>query len=127
MADDDNNDQITDKDNILKNIKDITEELESEHGKIVNEELRLDLEVFEKAYLKDKNKDYVPGPIGTVRLSDEERKTKVYDKIIKLKEREMNKAVKELDFETAAILRDEIEVLKNRLEKITEEFTKTKN
>ncbi len=105
---------------ILKNIKDITEELESEHGKIVNEELRLDLEVFEKAYLKDKNKDYVPGPIGTVRLSDEERKTKVYDKIIKLKEREMNKAVKELDFETAAILRDEIEVLKNRLEKITE-------
>jgi excinuclease ABC subunit B len=102
---------------ILKKIKDITEELESAHGKIVNEELRLDLEVFEKAYLKDKNKAYVPGPIGTVRLSDEERKEKVYDKIIKLKEKEMNKAVKELDFETAAILRDEIGVLKTRLEK----------
>ena len=28
--------------------------------------------------------------------------------IIKMKEKEMNKAVKELDFETAAILRDEI-------------------
>jgi excinuclease ABC subunit B len=105
---------------ILKKIKDITEELESAHGKIVNEELRLDLEVFEKAYLKDKNKTYVPGPLGTVRLSDEERKSVVYDKIIKLKEKEMNKAVKELDFETAAILRDEIAVLKNRINKITE-------
>jgi len=29
----------------------------------------------------------------------------------------LNKAVKELDFETAAILRDEIAVLKQRLEK----------
>ena len=29
----------------------------------------------------------------------------------------MNKAVKELDFETAAILRDEIVVLNNKMEK----------
>lgn len=36
-------------------------------------------------------------------------------KIIKIKEREMNKAVKELDFETAAILRDEIVVLRNKI------------
>jgi protein-arginine kinase activator protein McsA len=32
------------------------------------------------------------------------------------KEKEMSKAVKELDFETAAILRDEIGVLRNRVE-----------
>jgi len=37
-------------------------------------------------------------------------------KIIKIKEKEMNKSVKELDFETAAILRDEIVVLKNRVD-----------
>ncbi len=76
---------------IMKKIKDITEELESEHGKAVNAELSLDLQVFGKGKL-------------------------TYEKIIKLKEKEMNKAVKELDFETAAILRDEIIVLKKRLE-----------
>ncbi len=50
-------------------------------------------------------------------MSDQERTSLVYEKIIKIKEKEMNKAVKELDFETAAILRDEIGVLKMRLEK----------
>jgi protein-arginine kinase activator protein McsA len=38
-------------------------------------------------------------------------------KLIKLKEKEMNEAVKELDFETAAILRDEIKILKERSNK----------
>jgi len=38
-------------------------------------------------------------------------------KLIKLKEKEMNEAVKELDFETAAILRDEIKILKERTTK----------
>lgn len=106
---------------ILKNIKDITEELESEHSKAVNAELSLDLEIFKKAYAKElkldrskvsKKKD------GTtevkLHMSDEERSNLVYEKIIKIKEREMSKAVKELDFETAAILRDEIMVLKNK-------------
>ena len=37
------------------------------------------------------------------------------DKLIKLKEKAMKEAVKILDFETAAILRDELEVLKNKL------------
>jgi protein-arginine kinase activator protein McsA len=37
------------------------------------------------------------------------------DKLIKLKEKQMKEAVKILDFETAAILRDELEVLKERL------------
>ena len=50
-------------------------------------------------------------------VSDSEREGMIYEKIIKIKEKEMNKAVKELDFETAAILRDEIVVLQTRMEK----------
>ena len=38
----------------------------------------------------------------------------MYEKIIKMKEKEMNGAVKRLDFETAAILRDEIIVLRKK-------------
>ncbi len=110
---------------ILKKIKDITEVLESEHGKTVNAELALDLEIFKKAYAKElksdrsiitqkKTKD---GNITDVKLymSDQERNDLVYEKIIKIKEREMNKAVKELDFETAAILRDEMATLSKYL------------
>ena len=106
---------------IIKRIHDITEELESEHGKAVNAELNLDLEVFKKAYAKELKLDKVKVTKNqketTVKLhmSDDERSNLVYEKIIKIKEKEMNKAVKELDFETAAILRDEIAVLKNRL------------
>jgi protein-arginine kinase activator protein McsA len=37
------------------------------------------------------------------------------EKLITLKEKEMARAVKELDFETAAILRDEIKFLKENL------------
>ncbi len=72
---------------IIKNIHDITEELQSNHAKAVNEELRVDQKLFAK------------NP----------------DKLIKLKEKQMKEAVKILDFETAAILRDELEVLRNRL------------
>ncbi len=109
---------------IMKKIHDITEAMESEHGKAVNAELDLDLEVFKRAYAKElktgKNttvskKDGVTNV--KLSMSDEERSNLVYEKIIKLKEKEMNKAVKELDFETAAILRDEIGVLKDRVEK----------
>ena len=108
---------------ILKKIKDITEELESEHGKVVNAELGLDLEVFKRAYAKELklDKSKITRKDGKVEvklhMSDEERSNLVYEKIIKIKEREMSKAVKELDFETAAILRDEIGVLKLKLEK----------
>ncbi len=103
---------------ILKNIKDITEELESEHGKTVNAELLLDVELFKKAFAKDKSNKgkNESDSIKNMLMSDEEREGLVYEKIIKLKEKEMNKAVKELDFETAAILRDEIGVLRTRLE-----------
>lgn len=108
---------------IIKKIKDITEEIESEHGKVVNAELNLDLEVFKRAYAKELklDKSKITKKDGKIEvklhMSDEERSNLVYEKIIKIKEREMSKAVKELDFETAAILRDEIGVLKLRLEK----------
>ncbi|MEN9852286.1 MAG: hypothetical protein RI996_229 [Candidatus Parcubacteria bacterium] len=71
---------------ISKQIKDITEHMETTHEKAVNYELSLD----EKLFAKNPNK------------------------LIKLKERQMNEAVKELDFETAAILRDEIQFLKDK-------------
>ncbi len=103
---------------IQKNIKDITEQMESSHGKAVNAELALDVELFKKAYAKELLK-----PAKTAKdalkkryMSDEERELIVYDKIVKIKEKEMNNAVKNLDFETAAILRDEIVVLKTKLE-----------
>ena len=56
--------------------------------------------------------------IKNLLLSDEDRNKNVYEKIIKIKEKDMNKAVKELDFKTAAILRDEIVVLKGKMDKI---------
>lgn len=80
---------------ILKRIKDITEGMETKHEKAVNAELALDIEIFEKATKKGKKG--------------------VFEKIIKIKEKEMQKAVKELDFETAAILRDEIGVLRKKM------------
>lgn len=108
---------------IMKKINDITEEMESEHGKTVNAELDLDLEVFKRAYAIElkKDKSIVTKKEGKtevkLHMSDQERNDLVYEKIIKIKEKEMSKAVKELDFETAAILRDEIGVLRLRLEK----------
>jgi excinuclease ABC subunit B len=102
---------------ILKKIKDITEELEDKHAKAVNAELDLDVALFKKAFAKDKsNKSKTEKQsIQNLLLSDDERNVTVYEKIIKMKEREMNKAVKELDFESAAILRDEIVVLKKKV------------
>ncbi len=74
---------------ISKQIKDITEHLETKHEKAVNYELSLDEKLFKKNPTK----------------------------LIKLKERQMNEAVKALDFETAAILRDEIKFLKDKSDK----------
>lgn len=102
---------------IQKNIKDITEHMESEHAKAVNAELALDVELFKKAYAKElaKPAKSLKGALEKRYMSDQERELVVYEKIIKIKEKEMNSAVKELDFETAAILRDEIGVLKKKL------------
>jgi excinuclease ABC subunit B len=73
---------------IKKKIHDITEQLESEHDKAVLANLKIDEQVF------------VKNP----------------QKLIKLKEKQMKVAVKELDFETAALLRDEIVILKEKFE-----------
>lgn len=71
---------------ISKNIQDITESIASDHDKAVSVELEVDQKLFAKNPTK----------------------------LIKLKEKQMKEAVKALDFETAAILRDEIKVLKGR-------------
>ena len=97
---------------IIKRIKDITEELESKHEKTVNAELGLDVELFKRTMTREKKNGKIKS-----KLSDNEWNNLIYEKIIKMKEREMNKVVKELDFETAAILRDEIVVLRDKLKK----------
>ncbi len=104
---------------ILKKIKDITEDLENKHEKAVNAELDIDFKLFEKAFKESKknNGKTESESIKNTLLSDDERNKFVYKKIIKIKEREMNKAVKELDFETAAILRDEMMILNKKMNK----------
>ncbi len=71
---------------IIKHIHDITEHLESAHEKAVNANLLIDGEVFGKEK----------------------------EKLLKVKRRQMAAAVRELDFETAAILRDEIKMIEGR-------------
>lgn len=73
---------------ILKNISDITDSMETTHRKAVGKLLTIDRELFAK------------NPKA----------------LIKEKERQMSEAVKILDFETAAILRDEIKELQSQLE-----------
>jgi excinuclease ABC subunit B len=77
---------------ISKHIQDITEGIASDHDKAVSVELEVDQKLFAKNPAK----------------------------LIKLKEKQMKEAVKALDFETAAILRDEIKVLKGRALKAEE-------
>ena len=72
---------------IIKKIHDITDQMESAHQKSVKFNLEIDRQVFAK------------NP----------------EKLIKLKERQMSEAVKELDFETAAILRDELKALREKI------------
>ncbi len=74
---------------IIKKIKDITETLDREHHKAVDTLLETDAKLF------DKNPK----------------------KLIKAKHKEMEEAVHILDFESAAILRDEIKELESRLSK----------
>ena len=74
---------------IIKKINDITEHLRSDHDKAVQELLRI----------------------------DEVLSVKNPQKLIKQKEIQMNAAVKILDFESASILRDEILLLKEKVEK----------
>jgi excinuclease ABC subunit B len=83
---------------IIKKIQDITEAIASEHQKTVSNILILEQKEF------DKNPK----------------------KFIKLREKQMNLAVKALDFETAAILRDEIKVLAERILKADKKAEKEK-
>lgn len=70
---------------IIKNIKDITENLITRRKKTIKDELNLEnISKMNKRELK---------------------------KLVRNKEKEMNEAVKILDFETASILRDEIKIL----------------
>ena len=71
---------------VRKEIHDITDTIESDHDRAVRADLALD----EKVFGKDKKK------------------------LIRRKKAEMNEAVKVLDFETAAILRDEIRKLEGK-------------
>jgi excinuclease ABC subunit B len=84
---------------IIKNINDITDHIRTEHEKTVHELLRLDKDQFDK------------NPKA----------------LIKDKERQMSEAVEILDFETAAILRDEIAVLVQTLEGQAKAEVKKKN
>ncbi len=73
---------------IIKKIQDITDQMKTEHAKTVGGLIELDKKMFEK------------DP----------------DKLIRQKEKQMEGSVKILDFETAAILRDEILELQKILE-----------
>ncbi len=73
---------------IEKRIHDITEQMESEHDRAVRANLMLDEEIFH---------------------TDPK-------KLMKLKKQEMNEAVEILDFETAAILRDEIRAIERKID-----------
>jgi len=81
---------------IEKEIKDITQQMESAHEKAI----KLDLDA-ELANLKD--------------LKGKKREV-FLKKLISKKEKDMNGAVKVLDFESAAILRDELVALQNILD-----------
>lgn len=72
---------------IIKKIKDITDTLEREHHQAVDLLLETDAAMFKKSPKK----------------------------LIKMKKQEMEDAVKNLDFETAAIIRDEIRALEGKL------------
>ena len=77
---------------IMKKIHDITDTLEREHHQAVNLLLETDSKLFAKSPKK----------------------------LIKEKQKEMGEAVKNLDFESAAILRDEIKVLNAKLSRVVQ-------
>lgn len=83
---------------IAKKIQDITEAIQSEHQKTVSRLMALD----EQAFLDNPKK------------------------VIKEKEAQMEDAVRDLDFETAAILRDEIKAMSARIEKTEKQVEKMK-
>lgn len=81
---------------IKKTIHDITEAIENEHEKSVREMLTLDLGIDSLDDIEKQSS------------ADGKKTLKKIGLLIKQKEKEMNEAVKNLDFETAALLRDEM-------------------
>jgi excinuclease ABC subunit B len=77
---------------IIKKIQDITDQLRSEHDKAVTELVKIDKGALANTYAEGKP----------------EAQKKMLAKLIRQKEKQMDGAVKILDFETAALLRDEI-------------------
>jgi len=84
---------------IAKEIRSITDQMRTSHDEAVDTLLKVDLSIFEK-----NPKEF-----------------------LKNKKRLMDEAVSILDFETAAILRDEIKVLKERIEKAKKVALKSKS
>jgi excinuclease ABC subunit B len=82
---------------IKKEIKDIMEHLETDHGRAVQLDLDTELSAIKKLTGK--------------------KREKAINGILKKKEKEMNAEVKILNFESAAILRDEVVALEKMLEK----------
>lgn len=85
---------------IIKAIKDITDQIQTDHAKAVKGLLAVDEAEF-------------------AGVTDAEQAEKLIRKVIKRKEAEMEESVKVLDFETAAILRDEVKALEERIESVT--------
>ena len=83
---------------IIKKIQDITDMMQSEHDKTVKEEILIGKKLLEKNPRE----------------------------FIKSIEKEMEEAVKELDFETAAILRDEIKEVYKKFPELIVGGKKTK-
>ncbi len=92
---------------IEKRIHDIAESMDSVHDKAVRSEIEMDLAVLGSIEEMDKGKS----------SKGKSKKSKLHPlaQLIKMKEDQMKESVKALDFETAAILRDELKVLRNRL------------
>lgn len=97
---------------IEKTIHDIVESMKSSHDKAVSREIEVDLKILESKALGKKAGKAKKSPIEI---------------LIKMKEDKMKEAVKVLDFETAAILRDEIYVLRKRIEVPKEPKIKNKS
>lgn len=81
---------------VIKKIADITEHMKSDHDRAVAADLKRDEKIYQK------------NP----------------EKLIRMKEKQMNAAVKILDFETAAILRDEIATILEMMKKEEKEVGK---
>lgn len=96
---------------IEKRIHDIAESMESDHEKAVKSELEMDLAVLGSI----ESMDEIKGKKGSRGAKGKKGKLHPLTELIKMKEDQMKEAVKQLDFETAAILRDELKILRNRL------------